>query len=81
MKNLLFVGLVLGSISCTDESNTKRTLEMHGFTDIKTTGFVPFTCGKNDSFATGFRAKNPAGRVVEGTVCCGFLGKGCTVRF
>lgn len=31
-------------------------------------------------FQTGFVAKNPAGKRVEGVVCCGVL-KACTVRF
>jgi hypothetical protein len=77
--NRLLLALLL--CSCTDEAGTIKTLRAHGFTDIQTTGFVPFECGKDDDFATGFRAKNPKGDTVEGTVCCGLWGKGCTVRF
>jgi hypothetical protein len=33
-----------------------------------------------DNFATGFTAKNPQGRQVFGTVCCGIM-KACTIRF
>jgi hypothetical protein len=55
-------------------------LEKAGYSEIQTTGYAAFECGKDDDFHTGFRAKNPAGTLVEGTVCCGFL-KGCTIRF
>lgn len=83
MKNTVAIATLFCalSLSCTDEGKTRETLEMHGFTNIQTTGYSPFTCGDKESFATGFRATNPAGRVVQGTVCCGLWGKGCTVRF
>ena len=74
---LALAGLLL---SCTDDDATVRTLRMHGFTDIRTTGYSFFVCGEHDTFATGFTAKNPAGQVVQGTVCCGLVAKGCTVR-
>lgn len=73
--------LALLLCACTDEAGTVKTLRAHGFTDIKTTGYSAWECGEDDSFATGFRAKNPAGEMVSGTVCCGMWGKGCTVRF
>ena len=66
--------------ACTDETGSRKALEASGFTDISFTGFSPFSCSDSDNFATGFRAKNGAGRIVEGTVCCGLL-KSCTVRF
>lgn len=81
MKTLLLVLACVLSFACTDEDNTRRTLQMHGFSKIQTTGYSPFTCDDKDSFATGFRAINPTGHIVEGTVCCGLWGKGCTVRF
>lgn len=73
--------LAVALISCTDESSARKTLEAHGFTDIKTTGWSPFVCGKDDTTETGFEAKNQAGQRVTGTVCCGLIFKGCTVRF
>ncbi len=76
---LAFIALVL--LGCTDESATVRTLQSAGFTEIRTTGWSAFACGQDDTFATGFTAKNPAGQTVSGAVCCGFLTKGCTVRF
>lgn len=73
--------LLFSLASCTDDAATVRTLRSAGFTDITTTGYSAWACGEDDSFATGFRAKNPQGQLVEGTVCCGFMVKGCTVRF
>lgn len=77
-----FVIVTMGllSLSCTNESGSRRALEAQGFTEIQFTGHSWFTCGKEDSFSTGFRAKNPRGQQVSGTVCCGWL-KSCTVRF
>lgn len=74
------VGLLLLA-GCTDEANTVRTLESAGFTDVHTTGYAFWECGKDDTFHTGFTAKNPAGKQVSGTVCCGMWTKGCTIRF
>ena len=80
MKTLCVL-LALIAIGCTDEANTIRTLDSNGFTDIRTTGFNAFECGKEDTYSTGFTARNAKGKLVSGTVCCGFLSKGCTVRF
>jgi hypothetical protein len=78
MKRFLF--LTVFALGCTDESATRETLRKAGFTEVQTTGYSAFACSEDDNFSTGFRAKNPQGQVVEGTVCCGFL-KSCTVRF
>lgn len=75
---LILLALVLG---CTDEANTVRTLRSVGFTDIQTTGYSMFGCGDDDTFSTGFTAKNTSGDPVSGVVCCGFIGKGCTIRY
>ena len=47
---------------------------------VKFTGYDAFSCSQDDTFHTGFVAKNPKGDTVKGTVCCGVL-KSCTVRF
>lgn len=44
-------------------------------------GWRPFAAGKEDFYATGFRAKAPNGEITTGTVTKGFLFKGATVRF
>lgn len=81
MKKLTFLVAFVSLLGCTDETNTRRTLENAGYSDVETTGYSPFECGEGDTFHTGFKAKNPAGKVVEGTVCCGMWTKGCTIRF
>ena len=79
IKKVLFI-IAITLISCTDEKNTRSTLQKARYSKITTTGWIPFTCGENDSFSTGFKAKNSAGQMVEGVVCCGLL-KSCTIRF
>lgn len=83
MKRLLpFTAFVLVMLSgCTDDSNTRRTLEDAGYSNISTGDYSWWTCGDDDTFATQFTATNPAGKRVSGTVCCGWLTKGCTIRF
>lgn len=74
------LALVLCSFSCTNDSGSRRALESEGFTEIQLTGYSWLSCGKDDTFATGFTAKNAKGNPVSGTVCCGLV-KGCTIRF
>lgn len=73
-------GLVFALLSCTAPDATRETLESAGYTDVAITGWSPMTCSDDDDFETGFRAKNPKGDWTTGTVCCGFLLKGCTIR-
>ena len=85
MKNLMAlfgVALLLAGVGCfTNETDTRRTLEAQGFIDIEITGWSPWSCSEDDYTETGFRAVNTKGLIVTGTVCCGLLTKGCTVRF
>lgn len=80
MNKALITLAVLILIGCTDESRTIHTLQKQGFTEIQTTGYDMFACSDDDAYHTGFRAKNPQGQVVTGTVCCGVM-KSCTVRW
>lgn len=79
MKTLIALALCL-LVGSTAPDYTRETLQKSGYTNIEVTGFSPFSCGEDDTFSTGFRADNPQGQRVEGTVCCGML-KSCTVRF
>jgi len=79
MKYLYPLALIL-VLGCTDEQRSRDTLVKSGFTDITVGGYDNWACGKDDSYATHFKAKNPQGQMVEGTVCCGTY-KSCTVRF
>ena len=70
----LFVVLVMVSalVGCTNEGRARLVLENEGYTDIEFTGYNYMTCSEY-RLRTGFRATNPAGRRVEGTVCCHML--------
>ena len=65
---------------CTDPKKANEALDNLGFTEIEITGFEWWGCGQDDMFSTGFKAINPKGKHVQGTVCSGQL-KGTTVRF
>lgn len=80
MKKLLLISSLMFMVSCTDGDRTRQTLDDSGFTDIQIGGYDMFSCSKDDQYHTHFTAKNPHGKVVSGTVCCGIL-KSCTVRF
>lgn len=81
LKRLALVAALLLVPACTDEDATRSTLGKAGYTHVQTTGYSWGECGKDDNTATGFVATNPLGQRVEGTVCCGFWLKGCTIRF
>ena len=81
MKKILTIAAVMVFLSgCTDKNIANKALESAGFTDVKITGWNPLACGEDDTYATGFIAINPQGKVVEGTVCSGVF-KGATIRF
>jgi hypothetical protein len=79
VRRILTIALLLAA-ACTDEDRSRKTLDNLGFTDVVFTGYQPFACGDDYVFETGFKAKNPNGKSVEGVVCCGAL-KGCSVKF
>ena len=66
---------------CTAPDRTYETLDKAGYKHIEVGGHSWFECGEDDTFATEFTAVNPSGRRVSGTVCCGLVAKGCTIRF
>ncbi len=80
MRSLLLIAC-LAVIGCANEDASRAALRNHGFTEIEITGWSPFSCSRDDSWSTGFRAKNPVGKMVRGVVCCGLVFKSCTVRF
>lgn len=80
-KYFIILILLIVVSSCTNQSSTERILQAQGYTDIKMTGYSFFACSKDDFYHTGFIAKSPSGRTVEGTVCEGLFFKGSTIRF
>ena len=81
MKKLLTIAIIAASLSaCSDGPYAERVLADAGYTDIHTTGYAFFGCGKDDTYSTGFTAKGPTGRSASGVVCSGMLFKGGTIR-
>jgi hypothetical protein len=79
---VVLVGVLAYSfVGCTDEAATISTLQSAGYTEITPGGYAMWGCGEDDTYATKFTARNPAGTMVNGVVCCGGWGKGCTIRF
>jgi hypothetical protein len=85
----VFVALfvVAGFGSCvyvlrTGPEKARATLEKSGYTDVVVLDQDYLAgCAESDAVNRRFRARNPAGKVVEGRVCCGAFLKDCTVRF
>jgi hypothetical protein len=84
---IVVLGIMASGGGClgpkTDEAESRRVLEAHGFTAIQFTGFELWGCGRQDWQHTGFRARGVDGSAVAGVVCCGGstgCGKACTVR-
>ena len=79
MRRLLVLCFLLAS--CYAPNDSREALQKSGYRNIQIDGWAPFNCGDNDTFSTGFTATNSNGERVSGTVCCGLIFKGCTVRF
>lgn len=82
MKKILSFVLIAGILSCTNEDDSRDTLEAQGYTNIELTGYAWNRCAESDSTCTGFVAVGPTGLTVRGAVGCSRTGcgKGCTVR-
>lgn len=80
MKRLLLITMFLLG-GCTSQTDATRALQAEGYTDIRITGYDWFACSKDDTFHTGFSAKNRDGREVRGVVCSGLLFKSATIRY
>ena len=78
MRLLCLIAFTLVACSAPDASTD--ALRAAGYTDIRMTGWAPLSCGGDDTYSTGFSARNPAGEMASGVVCCGMLFKGCTIR-
>jgi hypothetical protein len=79
MKKLTTLLLLL-LVGCSDPDTARRALDGAGYTEIQITGWNWTGCAKNDTYSTGFKAKGPTGKPVEGVVCSGMLLKGATIR-
>lgn len=80
MRTPIMIAAALALAACSDSRSATDAVDNMCFSDIETTGYRVFGCGDDYSFHTGFRAKNPKGKVVTGVVCSGWL-KGSSVKF
>jgi len=78
-RTTLLTTLFLAACGSNPEAS-RRTLDDAGYSDIEITGWEFWGCGEDDDYSTGFIATNPKGKRIEGIVCCGWGGKGCTIR-
>lgn len=83
LRERLALAAIVLLCACTDEDASIRTLKSAGYTDVSAGGYAWYGCGEDDTSATKFTAKNPAGARVSGIVCCGWgpFSKSCTIRF
>jgi hypothetical protein len=79
MKRLTILLAALMVAGCSDSDGARKALDGAGYTDIKTTGYAFTGCSDSDWTSTGFTAKGPTGKPVEGVVCGGWP-KGSTIR-
>lgn len=78
---VMILSLLFFFAGCTNPEGAKEVLEGAGYTNVKITGWHPFSCSsKDDVFATGFEAIGPTGKPVQGTVCEGMIFKDSTIR-
>jgi hypothetical protein len=78
MKYLIIAVLLC---SCTNKKGASKALKDAGLHPIQVKGYGWFDCGKDDIFATRFKAYSPdCTRVVSGCVCEGIF-KSKTIRF
>lgn len=65
---------------CTQpQPDVAEQLSGYGMTNVQTDGYDFFACGRDDTFATRFKAFNSQGMPVSGVLCSGWF-KGGTVR-
>ena len=75
LSSLVITGCRVESI----EKEAETALIQQGYTDVKITGWSPFSCSQSDDYNEGFEATTVAGYRVKGVVCMG-LFKGSTIR-
>lgn len=58
-----------------------RAVENHGLKDVTVRGWAFASCDQTDLTEREFTATRADGQRVSGFICCGWLFKGCTVRW
>jgi hypothetical protein len=81
MKKLIAIACLSFLAGCgVDHVKAKRILESQGLSEVVIGGYPWWGCGKEDTYASTFTAKDSRGQNVSGVVCGGVF-KGYTVRF
>ena len=80
MKYAMLGLLSILLLGCSAPDTATKALKGAGYSQIKITGWSPFSCSKDDTFSTGFEAKGPTGVSVTGAVCSGLIFKNATIR-
>lgn len=80
MKYAMLGLLSILLVGCSAPDTATEALKGAGYSQIKITGWSPFSCSKDDTFSTGFEAKGPTGVSVTGAVCSGLIFKSATIR-
>ncbi len=75
------IGIFFAGNCGSPDPKLKQSLEKQGFTKVSVGDWSAFECSSGDSISRAFTAVNSNGQQVDGTICCGFFLKGCTVRF
>lgn len=75
-----FLATLVACSSSNDFKKGKEQLETQGYTDIENTGHSFFCCSDEDTYSTGFKAKDKNGKEVKGCFCSENF-KGITIRF
>lgn len=80
MKYAMLGLLSILLVGCSAPDTATKALKGAGYSQIKITGWSPFSCSKDDTFSTGFEAKGPTGVSVTGAVCSSLIFKNATIR-
>ena len=79
--------VAVGCGAAVDKATAKQTAERAGFTDVQVLDKSVVApqwqngCGEGDAAGFAMQGKNPAGYVVNFSVCCGWPFKSCTIRY
>lgn len=80
MKYAMLGLLSILLVGCSAPDTATKALKGAGYSQIKITGWSPFSCTEAGTISTGFEAKGPTGVSVTGAVCSGLIFKSATIR-
>lgn len=66
VSSLLLLFMLTG---CYDTNMATAVLKDSGYSEFRFTGYAPFSCPSDATYATGFEGYSHDGRMVKGAVC------------